>query len=331
MRRLAAWSACLSTLLLSCVEQQSCPDTTPPASAEPSAQPTYVANGDPFMAGPLSTTTIHLASCEHGAPVELLIHVPEAAGTYPVVLFIHGFVLHNESFTGILRLLASHGFVVVAPQMYAPGPLGAFMAPSNAEEVATAARVLDWCDANLAEVAGVDADTTKLGLAGHSRGGRAVFSLMTQTPARFKAIAGVDPVAGRSANDAAGIPLDRPLEYAASTLVLGAARSGACAPAGANHEQFYAAAPAPAWHVVALDYGHADMLDDDAPDIGLITSVCETNPDREPMRRLTAGLMTALFRGALQGDVKAFTFLEHADAMPVRTAIESKDGVTIAP
>lgn len=323
MRCTAALSICLAFLFAGCVERRPCPDPVPEVAAESSAH-VYVSPADPFMPGPLSVRTIELAACERGAPVELLIHVPESAGTYAVVLFIHGFVLNNDSFGGILRHLASHGFVVVAPQMYAPGPLGAFMAPSNAEEVATAVRVLDWCDVHLDDVAGVDADTTKLGLAGHSRGGRAVFSLIARQPTRFAAIAGIDPVAGRGGGDPQAIPLDRPLDYSAPTLVLGAARAGRCAPAGANHVRFFAAAPSPAWHVVALEYGHGDMLDDTATDLGLVTAVCETNTDREAMRRLTAGLMVALFRGALQGDAAAYAFLEDATRMPARVEVEAK-------
>lgn len=284
----------------------------------------YVGTQDPFQTGPLTVKTFALAACERGAPVELLVHTPTEGGVYPAILFIHGFVLNNTSYNGMLRQVASHGFVVVAPQDYMPGPLGAFLAPSFEQEATTAVAVLDWMDAKLASVAGVPVDTSRVGIAGHSRGGKIAWLVTRDQPARISALAGVDPVDGRGDADAAQRVAATPLSYSAPSLVIGCAKSGSCAPTGDNHVQFYAASPSPAWHVVALDYGHGDMLNDDARDIGLVTAVCFSNPDREPMRRLCAGLLTAHFRAALQGDASATAYLANAAAMPAGVEVESK-------
>ncbi len=50
-------------------------------------------------------------------PKPLLIAVPKAKGKYPVVQFQHGFTLQNHFYSQLLLHLASHGFIVVAPQV----------------------------------------------------------------------------------------------------------------------------------------------------------------------------------------------------------------------
>ncbi len=103
--------------------------------------------------------------------------------------------------------------------------------------------------------------------------------------------------------------------------MLGAALAGKCAPAGDNHEQFYAASPSPAWHVVATEYGHADMIDEDAARKAAF--LCRGNDVRDPMRRLTAGLLVAFFRASLQNDPSAFDLINASEA-PTAVTVEAK-------
>lgn len=50
-------------------------------------------------------------------PKPVLIVSPTVAGVYPVAVFLHGFMLQNQYYTQILKHIASHGFIVVAPQV----------------------------------------------------------------------------------------------------------------------------------------------------------------------------------------------------------------------
>ncbi len=50
-------------------------------------------------------------------PKPLLIAVPKAEGKYPVVQFHHGFTLQNNFYSQLIAHVASHGFIVVAPQV----------------------------------------------------------------------------------------------------------------------------------------------------------------------------------------------------------------------
>jgi chlorophyllase len=110
--------------------------------------------------------------------------------------------------------------------------------------------------------------------------------------------------------------------FSLPTLVIGTGLGGNCAPAGDNHEQFYAASAPPAWHIVVPNAGHADMLDE-ATALAA-SSLCPGGPDRAGMRRLTAGLLVAFFRGSLQGDAAAFAYLTDRAGAPLPIESEVK-------
>ncbi|KAF8401747.1 hypothetical protein HHK36_012693 [Tetracentron sinense] len=57
-------------------------------------------------------------------PKPLLIVTPTNEGKYPVLLFLHGFYLHNCFYTDLLKHIASHGFIAVAPQLEEEGDKG---------------------------------------------------------------------------------------------------------------------------------------------------------------------------------------------------------------
>lgn len=295
------------------------------AGSGPAEAPPYRGSGNPYEPGPLAVHTATLERCELGTPVALRVHAPERPGTYAVVVFQHGFLTLNSSYDTVLRHVASHGFVVAAPQMYVPGVGALLGSPSAAEEASTVAELLDWLPAGVSGMPGVLADTSRLGLAGHSRGGKVVWLVLAAGPERARAVAAIDPVDGR------GGPLGRQAravqgatEWLSPAVVLGTGLGGACAPAGDNHEQFYAACSGPAWHVVAVDAGHADMLEPGVSD--LAAQVCATGSDRAGTQRLTAGLMVALFRARLQGDEGAYAYLSDAQGMPGEVYVESKAG-----
>ncbi len=322
MRRIA-FIAFICAVLVSCNGGGECSFVEESGTANAVAGPIYVATGDPFQAGPLAVRTIDVEQCDGGAPRPLHIVAPDAPGTFAVVQLQHAFFGMNTWYDEIMRHLASHGFVVVAPQMYELGAGVALGNPSADQEAESANQVREWLGEHLGEVAGVDADMGRFGLAGHSRGGKVVWLLLKADPSRGMAVAGIDPV------DGTGGPLGGQSRVLAGTLnfpfpslVIGTGRGGACAPAGDNHMQFYAASASPAWHVVASDYGHGDMLDEDAANAAAL--VCDSKSDREPMRRLTAGMLTAFFRATLQGDAAAFASLSDVAAAPAAIVVESK-------
>jgi chlorophyllase len=314
--------------VLGCAPDPPCAPVDDVTHVDSSEVELYVSGANPYESGALTVRTVDFARCEYGVPVETRVHVPEGAYRWPVVVFQHGFLVDVSLYSEVLVHLASHGFVVVAPQMYAPQGLPVGM-PSVDEEVALALAVLDWVEMRLASVLDVDADVTLIGLAGHSRGGRVVWSVLRQDDSLALAVAGVDPV------DSTAGPFDcgeavtaEPFPFALPTLVVGAGRGSdtglSCAPPGRNHEQFFAASPGPAWHVVAPEAGHMDLLDANLDRCGWICSVCPVGTDREAMRPLTGGMLVAFFRGALVGDTAGYDWLTDVGAAPMAITVERR-------
>lgn len=299
------------------------PAASSASTGSTSNEPPYRSEGNPYDAGTLGVRQVELCGSSGGPPVPLRIHTPDSAGVYAVVVLQHGFMARNICYGGIADHLASHGFVVVLPQMYEPG-LGPLTGnPTAAEEARCVAHLLTWLGGNLSNAVGVTARTDLLGLSGHSRGGKVAWTVMAEDPSRAKAIAGIDPVDGTGGpgGDQPRV-VQGPFGFPVPSLVIGTGLGGACAPAGDNHEQFYAASASPAWHIIATNQGHGDMLDEGCANLaGLI---CESGPDRSGMRRLTAGLLTAFFRAHLQDDADALVWLYDAAAAPVPVTIDSK-------
>ena len=45
----------------------------------------------------------------------LYIVYPTERGSYPVILFLHGFSIPNCSYSDLFEFIASHGYIIVAP------------------------------------------------------------------------------------------------------------------------------------------------------------------------------------------------------------------------
>ena len=73
-----------------------------------------------FEPGSLSVNVfkVEKSSASSSPPKTLLIVTPTADGSYPVLLFLPGFCICNCLYSRLLRHIASHGFIVVAPQVY---------------------------------------------------------------------------------------------------------------------------------------------------------------------------------------------------------------------
>ena len=153
----------------------------------------YVSPGNFYEPGELSVQVINIPDTT--APVELDVYTPVTSDEYPLVIFQHGFTGSIKGYETISSHLASHGFVVVLPQMYPPGGGGDI--PTPEEEAALGVQIISWLEVNINTiVTPVTADTNLLGLSGHSRGGQIAYRMTLQVTEKVKALAGVDPVDG---------------------------------------------------------------------------------------------------------------------------------------
>jgi len=317
---ITAGSACLWACAGPAVCAVTSAEPEPPAVA--SADP-FRGAGDVFWAGDLPVREIDLKACDFDAPRPMRVFAPTVPGDYAVVLFQHGFVTRSTAYSEMLQRVASHGFVVVAPQMYEPGLSALAGSPSASREADDAIDLIDWMARELTRVSGVTARVDRLGIAGHSRGGKVAWLVAQRRPDRLLAIAGVDPVDGRGGPAGNQSPaVAGTTDLGLPVLVIGAGLGGSCAPAGENHVKFFAASPAPAWHWVLPGIGHADMLD--AASSAAATLVCAKGPDSEDAARTIAGLLVAHFRAALQGDSAALDVLNEASGSPIAAVVESR-------
>ena len=283
----------------------------------------YVSPGNFYQLGELPVDLLSIS--DSTAPVEMDIYTPVKPARYPVIVFQHGFGASIKAYETITEHLASHGFIVVLPQIYGPGFENA---PTAEEEAIIGLDVLTWIEDNLNDFISVHADTGLLGLTGHSRGGQVAYRITLQRLKQVKALAGVDPVdATEMSNDTKIVT--GPLTFDIPTYILGAGlgpipvETGVlnipCAPEESGYNHFFGNNPSPSWLVVATTHGHADMIDEED-----FSDFCPGGPDRDGMRSLTAGTLAAFFSGILQNNKQALQVLSDTEGAPIPIEVQDK-------
>ncbi|KAL4571290.1 hypothetical protein LXL04_018048 [Taraxacum kok-saghyz] len=271
---------------------------------------------------------------ESVTPKPLLIFTPLEAGEYPVLVLLHGYLLYNSFYSQLSHHIASHGFILVVPQLYC------VTGPDATEEVECVAEIANWLPEELNKIlpSQVSANLTNLGLAGHSRGGKVAFALALnrvntklKPKLKFSALIGIDPVDGMDTGKQTqpkvlsyvpgSFNLEMPVMVIGSGL--GEVRKNllfpACAPKGVNHEDFYNECCKPACYFVVKDYGHLDMLDDETNGIrGKATHcLCKNGKSRAPMRRFVGGVVVAFLKAYFGGDFSYLKGINDKESVPV--------------
>ena len=295
----------------------------------------YKSCEDFYKPGKLAVQVISLAANEqYSNPVQMDIYTPKESFRYPVIIFQHGFTGSIKGYETILNHLASHGFVVIAPQMYPPGGGMGGAYPTPEEEAALGVQIISWVQENIKNIVPVNADATLLGLSGHSRGGQIAYRMALQVPEKINALAGVDPVDALTMFGQE-LAITGPLTFDIPTYNLGTGLGPvpppdtqfdlSCAPADIGYQHFYDNSPSPSWLAVATEQGHADMIDEDDLCPSEPCSIfCPGGPDRDGMRSFTAGTLAAFFSGTLQKNHRALKVLSDPDDAPIPCTTEKK-------
>lgn len=245
----------------------------------------------------------------------LFVVTPTEEGKYPVIQFHNGFLCRNTSYSQLLEHIASHGFIVAAPQSK--------FTLSGTKQIQYLAEVTNWLADGLQQELdsynNVYADLTKLGLSGHSKGGKAAFCLALGAAGislklKYSALIGIDPVAGFNTairtdpNILKYIP--RSFELGIPVGVIGSGLGNQsknllvppCAPDGVNHSEFFNECKPPCCYFLAKDYGHMDVLNvKSLPSVGECVCKSGKNP-KELMIKGTAGIVVAFMKAYLEGD-----------------------------
>ncbi|XP_057546330.1 chlorophyllase-2 [Amaranthus tricolor] len=242
---------------------------------------------------------------------------PEAGAEFPVLFLLHGFILYNHFYSQLILHIASHGFIVIAPQLYT------IAGPDSSEEIKATATIIEWASKHLKDVLppNIQPNLNKLAISGHSRGGKVAFGIalnkLIKSPIKISALIGIDPVDGMDKGNQTPPPI---LTYTPKSfqldgmpvLIIGSEFGEMkknilfppCAPKGVNHRDFYDETQKPSWYFVLKDHGHLDMLDDDTKGLrGKCTyCLCKNGKQREPMRKFVGGLIVAFLNAYLNGD-----------------------------
>ncbi|XP_073054926.1 chlorophyllase-1-like [Primulina eburnea] len=265
-----------------------------------------------FARGNLKVKTIKVKkSDEASPPAELFVVTPESRGVYPVILFCHGYCTANTWYSHLLQHISSHGYIIVAPQFYQ------CLIMSMKDEIKTATKVTNWLSSGLKVILpeNLKPDLSRLALLGHSRGGKTAFSLALSqdiTSLKFKALLGMDPVAGPSPPGRVEpevltyIPHSFNLSMPVGIIGTGLSNKSkgimpSFAPNGINHAEFFNESKPPAYYFLAKDYGHCDILDDSK--VALASLVCKSGKgSKELLRNGVGGIIVAFLKAYLAGE-----------------------------
>lgn len=280
---------------------------------------------DPGVPGPLKVVSFDLKIPVGVArSVDVTVFGPTTDGKeitmmgapFPLVVISPGFTLDRKLFSNYATRLASYGIAAVLQKSSSEANhttyrdetrdlISWLYNPTNS----TGDRVKDRFDKN------------KLGMAGHSLGGK-ISLLVAAQDARVKAVLGIDPV---DANTPSAIPeLSKiKLPTGVPLVVLGEtiSKSGGmpCTPTSGNFEAIYAKANAPAVSITFKDAAHNDFVDNFMS--CLFCGVCPggTAP-KDRTNRLAVKYTAAYFLWTLAGDPRAATYLTGTEFLKDVTA-----------
>ncbi len=236
--------------------------------------------------------------------VDVLLILPPGSGSFPFVAFSPGFLLSGDAYRSTAELLASYG-IAVALLTYEVTLFGA-----DHRVLADDLRFVLGALPQAASERGWALDPERIGLAGHSLGGKLSFLVAADEPG-VRAVAGLDPVDGGApgADDPTRFPraADRMGEITIPKLLLGAERGDEtrfgmpCAPRDSNYERLFERAASATWEITQLGAGHMDYLDN--PNCGLACAVCVPGADPTRAREAAQAYLVLFFRAHLLGEV----------------------------
>ncbi|MBA2541159.1 MAG: alpha/beta fold hydrolase [Deltaproteobacteria bacterium] len=276
--------ACGSTSKLGVDAPASSADVAPP-------QDSPAGTSDPATDGTfsISDSTSTIAGAAAGRTLPVTIYTPTGATSAPLVIVSPGFQMARAQYASYAKHLATWGFVVVLTDYADTG----FFANHQllADDVSA---VVDHAIAQL------PIDAAKIGVAGHSLGGKISVFAATQDP-RIRAVVAWDPV---DSNNPSVAP-QKMTGMTAALAVVGETTNASgggmpCAPAAENFAQFYAAAPSPAMSITVTGADHMDWVDD--PSCGFCGFCSAGAADPALVRTVTKRLDVAWLRLHLLGD-----------------------------
>eukprot|EP00697_Spironema_sp_BW2_P006233 gnl/Spiro4/18725_TR10004_c0_g1_i1.p1 gnl/Spiro4/18725_TR10004_c0_g1~~gnl/Spiro4/18725_TR10004_c0_g1_i1.p1 ORF type:complete len:362 (-),score=73.61 gnl/Spiro4/18725_TR10004_c0_g1_i1:70-1095(-) len=254
---------------------------------------TYVFQGDPYnpTMSRADIATINLWSIE-GIKYHSVVHLPKTPDTYAAVFFVGGLggIVPAESYTGLMKDMAAHGFVVIGVDHLMGG-----VYPPHANEV------LSWLQQHLQSyitkhVPGVKVDWSSLGLMGHSGGAQSILDMVLQNNTIAKASLFLEGGWIKQTSDPRAVNFTHPaLIYATEYATRHSLILPECGEPG-QAEELYSVWTRPRVLMNVSGFGHCDLLDPFFWEGCHLTDFCYTNRSNN----------RPLYRSFIQGALSAF-------------------------
>jgi dienelactone hydrolase len=274
-------------------------------AAPPSGPGPYGADGP----SPISTATFQLTS--PAATFTTTAYFPSDATPHPVVVLSSGFFQPAAAYVPYAHRLASWGIVTLLRD---DPNLGESTTNVVSDVEYTVATWLAQTDADSTSALHGKIDMTKVGLAGHSRGGQVALLAAEGLQGKLQGVFGLDPVdtamsgqpQARTMLPGIGVPV----AFIGETT--DSAASG-CAPGTDNFQVLFLAASSPAVAITAVNADHT-MFED--PASCSFCTLCTKGTASQPLVLATAvRYLTAFFARQLLGDATVGATFDGAGAL----------------
>jgi len=240
--------------------------------------------------GPQAYTSSVVQLSNAGRSWNEAIYVPSSAGLHPVVSLNCGTQQVNAGYAVYAQRLASYGIITLIQD-----DEGATAPTPNIVDDLTYV-MSSYVPASLAG----KADLTRVGLSGHSRGGKATL-LAAESTLKGKVVAwfGLDPIDVDFTGSPSALPdigtLGIPLGFA------GASVSSNCSPADANYQVYYSACSPPAVALTIQGAGHMEFVEQSQ---AILAGLCTPSGTASASSVLAIAVhyTTAFFARELLGD-----------------------------
>ena len=274
--------------------------------------------------GPYAVTTAMLTVPSPNGTFTTTAYIPEDSRPHPVVIFSAGFMQSGIAYAPYAKRLASWGIIAFL-QDDAALAYGSAKAkfpdepndnPTITEMAVKAVSGVSYQASTWLQNINADGplhgmiDTSRIGLAGHSRGAQIALLAAEGLPSHIRGVFGLDPVdlsfgAPKAGTQLANIGI--PVAFIGETV-----NKLSCAPAGFNYQALYDVAASPAVAITALGAAHTMFQDStNCRFCGLCTKGT-ANPSI--VLGYSVRYLTAFFARELLGDTSVGAAFEGAGA-----------------